>query len=417
MPRLSRRHFLKAATAVSLASAPQPLLWRHARAQEEIRIGALCELSGVASTIGVPQSEGMRLAVEEINKTGGILGKGPGIGGRPVKLLLEDTESKVQTGVTKAKKLVERDQVDALSGIIFSAISLAVQEYCNKEAKVPFLNAGSGNPGLSEPPACGKYTFQGAANSRILSLPSLYAAKKYGPKWFLIGDDYTWGRLTVQLTKDAIKLGSPLEVVGEEYPPLGTTNYAPYITKAIAAKPDVVGLVVFGAGYARIIKQIRQMALKAHIHHNFWSQVDANAAGDAVLGMTAGETYTFENPRVPRAAEFARAYKARFGSWPDPSAARGYHAIEVLALAIQAAGTTKPDAMVKAMEALRFKNSVVGEFQFRDCDHAGVSSVFAVEGKFNNEYKFWPAYIEEMPNREALLVPCGQTKCEPLVKG
>jgi branched-chain amino acid transport system substrate-binding protein len=417
MPRLSRRRFLQAATAASLAAAPQPLLWRHARAQEEIRIGALCELSGVASTIGVPQSEGMRLAVEEINKTGGILGKGAGIGGRPVKLLIEDTESKVQTGVTKAKKLVERDRVDVLTGIIFSAISLAVQEYCNKEARVPFVNAGSGNPALSEPPACGKYTFQGAGNSRILSLPSLYAAKKYGPKWFLIGDDYTWGRLTVQLTKDAIKLGAPLEVVGEEYPPLGTTNYAPYITKAIAAAPDVVGLVVFGAGYARIIKQIRQMGFKAHLHHNFWSQVDANAAGDAVLGMTAGEAYTFENPRVPRAAEFARAYRARFGSWPDPSAARGYHAIEVLALAIQAAGSPKPEAVVKALEALRFKNSVVGDFHFRDCDHAGVSSVFAVEGKFSNEYKFWPAYVEEVPNREALLVPCGQTKCEPLVKG
>lgn len=414
---VSRRRFLTLGAATAAASAAQPLLWRHARGQEEIRIGALCELSGVASTIGVPQSEGMKLAVEEINKTGGILGKGPGIGGRAVKLIVEDTESKVQTGVTKAKKLVERDRVDALTGVIFSAISLAVQEYVNKDAKVPFLNAGSGNPALSEPPACGKYSFQGAPNSRILSLPSLYAAKKHGPKWFLIADDYTWGRLTVQLTKDAIKLGSPLEVVGEEYPPLGTTNYAPYITKAIAARPDVVGLVVFGAGYARVIKQLRQMGIKAHIHHNFWSQVDANAAGEAVLGMTAGEAYTFENPRVPRATQFAKAYKAAFGSWPDPAAARGYHAIEVLALAIQAAGSTKPEAVVRAMEGLRFKNSLEGEYHFRECDHAGVSSIFAVEGKFNNEYKYYPAYIEDMPNREALMVPCGQTRCEPAVKG
>src|SRR6185312_3819353 len=230
MSRVSRRHFLSITAGGSLALAATPLLWRHARANEEIRIGALCELSGVASTIGVPQSEGIKMAVDEINKTGGILGKGPGVGGRPLKLIVEDTESKVQTGVTKAKKLVERDKVDALTGVIFSAISLSVQEYVNKDAKVPFLNAGSGNPALSEPPACGKYSFQGSPNSRILCLPSLYAAKKFGPKWFLIGDDYTWGRLSVDLTKQAIKLGSPLEVVGEEFPPLGTTNYAPYIT-------------------------------------------------------------------------------------------------------------------------------------------------------------------------------------------
>lgn len=417
MSTVSRRHFLSITAGGSLALAATPLLWRHARADEEIRIGALCELSGVASTIGVPQSEGIKMAVDEINKTGGILGKGPGIGGRPLKLIIEDTESKVQTGVTKAKKLVERDKVDALTGVIFSAISLSVQEYVNKDAKVPFLNAGSGNPALSEPPACGKYSFQGSPNSRILCLPSLYAAKKFGPKWFLIGDDYTWGRLSVDLTKQAIKLGSPLEVVGEEFPPLGTTNYAPYITKAIAAKPDVIGLIVFGAGYARILKQIKQMGATAHIHHNFWSQVDANAAGDAVLGMTAGEAYTFENPKVPRAAQFAKAYKQIYGSWPDPAAARGYHAVEVLALAFQQAGGAKPDAVVKAMESMVFKNSVEGEYRFRDCDHAAISSVFAVEGKFNDTYKFYPAYVEEMPKPEALMVPCGQTKCEPAMKG
>ena len=416
MSTTSRRQFLTASAAGSLALGAAPLLWRYAHAAEEIRIGALCELSGVASTIGVPQADGIKLAVEEINKTGGVLGKGPGIGGRPIKLIIEDTESKVQTGVTKAKKLVERDRVDALTGVIFSAISLAVQEYVNKDAKVPFLNAGSGNPALSEPPACGKYTFQGCPNSRVLALPSLYAAKKHGPKWFTIADDYTWGRLTVQLTKDAVKLGSPLEMVGEEYPPLGTTNYAPYVTKAIAAKPDVIGVVVFGAGYARVLKQIRQMGVKAHIHHNFWSQVDANAAGEAVLGMTAGEAYTFENPKVPRAAQFAKAYKQAYGSWPDPAAARGYNAIEVLALAFQQAGTGKPDAVVRALETLVFKNSLMGEYRLRECDHAAVSSVFVVEGKHNDEYKYYPAYVEDMPNREALMVPCGQTKCEPAMK-
>ena len=310
MSTLGRRQFLKTVSATTLAVGATPLRWRHAHAAEEIRIGALCELSGPASTIGSQQALGIQFAVDEINKTGGILGKGPGIGGRPIKLIIEDTESKVATGVAKAKKLVERDRVDVLTGVIFSAISLAVQEYINKEAKIPYVNAGSGNPAVSEPPACGKYSFQGLPNSRQLVLPSLYAAKKHGPKWFFIADDYSWGKLSVQLTKDAIKLGSPLETVGEEYSPLGTTNYAPYVTKAMAAKPDVIGLVVFGAGYARILKQINQMGAKAHIHHNFWSQIDAEAAGEAVVGMTAGEAYTFENPKVPRAQKYAQAYHA-----------------------------------------------------------------------------------------------------------
>jgi len=416
MSTLGRRQFLKTVSATTLAVGATPLRWRHAHAAEEIRIGALCELSGPASTIGSQQALGIQFAVDEINKTGGIVGKGPGIGGRPIKLIIEDTESKVATGVAKAKKLVERDRVDVLTGVIFSAISLAVQEYINKEAKIPYVNAGSGNPAVSEPPACGKYSFQGLPNSRQLVLPSLYAAKKHGPKWFFIADDYSWGKLSVQLTKDAIKLGSPLETVGEEYSPLGTTNYAPYVTKAMAAKPDVIGLVVFGAGYARILKQINQMGAKAHIHHNFWSQIDAEAAGEAVVGMTAGEAYTFENPKVPRAQKYAQAYHAAHKRWPDPAAARGSNAVEILALAIQQAGSTKPDAVVKALEGLQFKDSLMGELRFRDCDHHATADVFTVEAKKSDKYGLYAAYIEGVSNPNALLKPCGTTGCEPAMK-
>jgi branched-chain amino acid transport system substrate-binding protein len=411
--RLSRRRFLRAAGVTALGVAP---LWKPALAAEEIRLGALCELSGPASTIGSQQALGIQFAVDEINRTGGILGKGPGIDGRPIRLLLEDTESKVATGLAKAKKLVERDRVDCLTGIIFSAISLAVQEYINKDARVPFLNCGSGNPAISEPPACGKYTFQVLGNSRQLVMPSLHAAKKSGPRWFFMADDYSWGRLTVQLTKDAIKLGSPLEVVGEEYSPFGTTNYAPYITKSMAAQPDVLGIVIFGAGYARVLKQIQQMGVKTHIHHNFWSQVDANAAGDAVVGMTAGESYVYENPKVPRQARFAEAVKAKHGTWPDPAAARGANGVEMVALAIQKAGSTKPDAVVKALEGLVFKDSLLGELRVRECDHHVTGPVFVVEGKKNDKYGYYPAFIEEVPNANALLVGCGKTGCEPAMK-
>ncbi len=416
MSQVSRRHLLRAGAGAAAAAAIGPFVPRVAVGAEEITIGALCELSGPASTIGSQQALGIQFAVDEINRTGGVLGKGPGVNGRPLKVIIEDTESKVATGLAKAKKLVERDRVDVLTGIIFSAISLSVQEYVNRDARVPFLNAGSGNPAISEPPACGRYTFQVLPNSRQLVLPSLYAARKYGPRWFFIADDYSWGKLSVQLTKDAVKLGARLEVVGEEYSPLGTTNYAPYVTKAMAARPDVLCLIVFGAGYARVLKQIHQMGVKTHVHHNFWSQVDANAAGDAVLGMTAGEAYLLENPKVPRAAKYAEAFRARHGAWPDPAAARGSNAVEFIALAVQKAGGTKPDAVVKALEGLVHKDSVMGELRIRECDHHLTGPVFVVEGRKNDRYGYYPAFVEEMPNANALLVPCGKTGCEPLIQ-
>ena len=91
---------------------------------------------------------------------------------------------------------------------------------------------------------------------------------------------YTWGRLTFDLTKQAIKLGSPLEVAARSFR-VGTTNYAPYITKASRqARRD--RLVVFGAGYARILKPDQQMA-RPPTSNKLLVAGDANAAGDAVL--------------------------------------------------------------------------------------------------------------------------------------
>jgi branched-chain amino acid transport system substrate-binding protein len=387
-----------------------------AQTGEEIRIGALCELSGPASTIGSQQALGIQFAVDEINRNGGILGGGPGIGGRPIKLILEDTESKVATGLAKAKKLVERDKVHGLTGIIFSSISLAVQEYVNKEARIPFINSGSSSPAISEPPACGRYSFAGQASARQYAMSASGVAKTRGRRWYFIGDDYPWGRQSVQLMKEAIQLDSKLEIVGEDYAAVGTSNYAPYITKMLAAKPDVIGMVVFGAGYARILKQMQQLDVKAHKHHYFWSQVDAVAAGDAAVGMTAGESYIYDNPQVPRAQGFAKAFRDAHGSWPDPVAARGYTGLELFALAIRDAGSTAPEELVGALEKLDFKQSLLGPLKFRGCDHVAETPIILVEGRKDDTDRIYPAYLGLVENPMALVVPCGKTGCEDLVK-
>jgi branched-chain amino acid transport system substrate-binding protein len=412
---LTRRRVLTTVAGGPLAIGAQ-LSAHGAQAAEEIRIGALCELSGPASTIGTQQALGIQLAVDEINRNGGILGGGPGIAGRPIRLILEDTESKVATGLAKAKKLVERDKVHGLTGIIFSSISLAVQEYVNKEAKVPFINSGSSSPAISEPPACGRYSFAGQASARQYAMSASSVAKTRGTRWFFIGDDYPWGRQSVQLMKDAIQLGSKLEIVGEEYAAVGTSNYAPYITKMLAAKPDVVGIVVFGAGYARILKQMQQMGVTAHKHHYFWSQVDAVAAGDAAVGMTAGESYIYDNPQVPRAGVFAKAFRDAHGAWPDPVAARGATGLELFALAAKQARSTEPEALVAALEGLDFKDSLLGPLRFRGCDHVAETPIIIVEGRKDDTDRMYPHYLGLVENAMALVVPCGKTGCEDLMK-
>jgi hypothetical protein len=75
-----------------------------------------------------------------------------------------------------------------------------------------------------------------------------------------------------------------------------------------------------------------------------------------------------------------------------------------------------PVAVVKALEGLVHKDSVMGELKIRECDHHATGPVFVVEAKKNDKYGIYPSFVEEMPNSNALLVPCGKTGCEPLMK-
>ena len=106
---VTRRQLL---TAIGGTLMGSNLACRRSGSASEVRIGALCELSGPSSTIGTEQAHGIQFAVDEINASG-IPGHQPGINGRPIRLYLEDSESKVSTGLGKAKKLIERDRVHA----------------------------------------------------------------------------------------------------------------------------------------------------------------------------------------------------------------------------------------------------------------------------------------------------------------
>ena len=251
--------------------------------------------------------------------------------------------------MAKAKKLVERDQVHILNGIIMSSISMAIQGYV-KEKKIPFLNSGSGNEEIVNPPHCGRYFFKGAYGNPQIFLAAQHGAKKRGGRWYFIADNYSWGYNCNKFFKQAIEQVTKLEVAGEDYPPFNSDNYAPYVTKIMAANPDGVAIGVCGGGYGRFIKQAREMGLKTFFHHNFYSRPDVKAAGDAAVGMFFGSDYLIDNPKILRAKKFADDFKAFTGDYPGSAGANGFNGVEVICRAIQEAGGTGPEKIMEAME-------------------------------------------------------------------
>ena len=408
---VDRRAFIRMSSGAVVAVGANWFLPRIALgADEEIRIGGLCELSGFVAPMGSEQAQGIELAVELYNRKGGVLG-------RKLKLIMEDTESKNDVGLAKARRLVERDKVHFLTGVIFSSVSMAIQNY-TKEKKLLFVNCGSGNDALIEPPYCDRYFFKAMGSTRASSPTFREPAKRTGPKWVFMADNYSWGKLNVEVFKKALMLyRSDGQVVGEEYPNTGETNYAPHITKVMGANPDGLFIAIFGAGYSRSIKQAREMGLKCHIHHAFWSYADGLAAGDAVLGMTTTPPYIPDNPETPRAQVFADEFKAKHGRYPGYAGAAGFSGVEFIIDAVKAAGTTDVEAVIETMEGMKYKECIMGpDVYFRKADHLLVSGVYTVEIVKDPKYTYGLKRIDYEANPASFLTPEGKTGCEEAMK-
>lgn len=408
---MDRRAFIKLSSGAIVAVSADWFLPRISLGEEdEIRIGGMCELSGPASIMGTEQAHGMELAVELYNQQGGVLGK-------KINLIMEDTESKKDVGLAKARRLVERSKVHYLAGIIFSSVSMAIQNY-TKEKNLLFVNSGSGNDALIQPPYCDRYFFKAPGSFRLTCLSIREPAKKLGPKWYFLADDYSWGKGCVEYFKKSIELVKPgYQIVGEDYPPFGETNYAPYLTKVMAANPDGLGVAIFGAGWARVVKQARQMGLKCPIHHQFWDLNNARATGDDVVGMTSSSEFLNENPGSPRAKMFSDKFKAKYGGFPGGLAAYGFHTIEVIVEAVKAAGKMDTEAVVDAMENMTYKDSILSpDYRFRKADHQSITGLYTIEATKDPTYEYGTKILSYDPNPTVFVAPEKETGCEEQMK-
>jgi len=408
---MNRRSFIKMSSGAVIAIGANWFLPRATLGSgAPIKLGAICATSGAVSTMGVEQLRAINLAADYYNKNGGVLG-------RKIEVVHEDNESKKDVGLSKARKLVERDKIDFLCGIIFSSISMAIQAY-TREKKMLFVNLGSGNDALIAPPHCNRYFFKAAPSYKITCLAIREPAKQIGPKWYFIADNYSWGKGCIATFKDAIKQVKPdFETVGEDYPPFGETNYAPYLVKVLAAKPDGLAIANFGAGYQRILKQAKQFAIKCHIHHQFLSLSNALAAGDAAVGMTTSTDWMVDGSIAPSAKKFAMAYYEKHGVLGDNVVVDAINGVQSIFEAVEKAGTIDTEAVIDTMESMKYPDSVSGpNFHYRDCDHQPILGLYTVKVVKDPKYKLAPQLISYEPNALDFVKPCGETGCGPAMQ-
>ena len=313
----------------------------------DIVIGQFASLTGETATFGVSSDEGVRLALDEINAKGGILG-------RKVRVITEDDQSKDDEAPTAALKLIDRDKVVALIGEISSGKSIMAAPVA-QNAHIPMISPGSTNPKVTEMGdyifrACFIDPFQGEAMARFAT--NDLKLKKFA-LLYAVNSPYSAG--LNKYVKQALEKSGAQIVAEQSYTEGKDVDFKAQLTSIKNANPDAI----FDTGYygeaGLIAQQARELGIKCPlIGGDGWdSEKTVQIGKEAVEGCYFANHYSPDENR-PEVQAFVAAYKAKYkGKVPDAMAILGYDAMKLLADAIGRAGSTEGSKIRDALAATK----------------------------------------------------------------
>ncbi|MFA6287169.1 MAG: ABC transporter substrate-binding protein [Opitutaceae bacterium] len=318
-----------------------------------IKIGNYAAITGKDGTFGDSSTKATRLAIDEINAAGGVLG-------RQIELVVEDTQSKPGESATVVKKLITRDRVVALIGEVTSSRSLEGAGVA-QAFKIPMLSPSATNPAVTATGdhifrACFIDPFQGSVLATF-SRDKLKARR--AAILTSISSAYSTG-LGEVFRKQFPSSGG--EIVSDQKFAEGDKDFNAQLTAIKAAKPDVLFVPAYYTEAALIAKQARELGITVPlIGGDGWEAPElVQIAGAAIEGCYYSTHYSAESPD-PKVRAFVKKYRERFDNrTPDGMAALGYDSAYIMVDAIRRAGSTEPAKIREALVATKGFEGVTG---------------------------------------------------------
>ena len=355
------RRLLAAALCATLAAAP-------ATAADKIKIGMITTLSGGGAGLGIDIRDGFELAVK---LNGGKLG------GLPAEVIVSDDAQKVETAKQIATRMLKQDNVDIVTGIVWSNLALAVVPSVTREQK--FYVSPNAGPSEFAGKACDPFYFNVAwQNDNLHEAAGQYVQDKAFKKVYVLAPNYPAGKDALTGFKRFYKG----EVIGEVYTQLGQVDYAAEIANLRAAKPDAVFFFLPAGMGINFVKQYAQAGLVKEIPlfgpAFSFDQTILKAVGDAAVGVFNTSQWNKELDNAANktfVAEFQKAY----GRLPSLYASQGYDAAHLIDAAVSAVkgDLTQTDALRAALLKADFA-SVRGDFKF-GANHHPIQDIYVRE--------------------------------------
>jgi len=316
-------------TVLVLATIAALLAWRPSLGQAPpIKLGLLFPYTGPIASVGQDATRGFELHLAKL---------GNRAGGREIQLLKEDDEFKPDVGLTKARKLVERDHVDLLVGPVNSAVALALRDYVNRQG-VPLVIPVAFSKEITSPRNAIPWVFRVIETTDQSNFSMGTWVHKNTPyrKIVVMATDIVSGHDVAGAFRAAFTAAGG-EIVKEIYIPTGTPDVATYVAQLVALGADAVYIFSGGADAIRLVKTYEEYGLKGKLpllaYNTLVDDILLPAMGDAALGIIAVGTYSAALD-TPESRAFVRDYEARYASWPSAHSERGYVAAQLITAAI-----------------------------------------------------------------------------------
>ena len=350
--------------------------------KDPVKIGAIVPKSGVYASLGENILNGMKLYFDQI---------GWKAGGRDIKLLEEDEGADAQTGLRDARKLVEQDKVDMLTGIVNSSIALGVRDYVDQN-KMPFLITNAGAEALTNAKKSDYIYRISFSNMQPNYSMGKYTYDNIAKKVFVIAPEYVAGHEQVGgFEKSFAAAGG--QVIGHAWPTLGTNDYGAYLQQIAQAKPEAVYCFFSGSDAVNFVKQYTDFGLKKTIPLIGSGEANAEdlreAQGASVEGYI-GALQWMATLTTPENKAFMDAFNKKYGKNPSAQAVYGYDAARIIADSLNTLKGDTSDKLkiVQAWSQEKF-NSPRGPIEF-DSNHNVVQNEYIaqttmIDGKLQNK--------------------------------
>jgi branched-chain amino acid transport system substrate-binding protein len=353
-------------------------------AGDTIKVGFVDTYTGPASVFTFDVLDGFKMAINKLNAKGGVLGK-------KIEVVTRDEKFKPDLALAMAKELILKEKVDILIGTINSGSSLAVSGFAQKE-KIPFIVTYGKSDKISGEKGH-RYVFMATENTQMAGRAAATAlAKKPFIKYWIAGDDYEYGHaIANDLWKQLKTLKPGVQKVGESWWKVGETDFTPYITAILAAKPDFIIVGTGGSGMVNFQKAAKATGLDKKIpfyqHTGIELSVLEPQGQDAPEGIHGTANYLFYYPATPANKAFVEEFRKNYNRYPKAGALYGYAVGMLLEKAYDKAGKVDKEKLIDALEGMAV-DSPVGKLELRACDHQLLLPIFFGVTKKSPQYPF-----------------------------